>query len=98
MEERRAVGKVHYLPHKEVIGLDKDTTKLHVVYDASVKRGEPSLNDCLYSGLSLTPMIFDVMARFRAHKVALKADIEKVFLNVAIALEHRDYVRAISLG
>ena len=91
-EERRAIGKVHYLPHREVIRLDKDTTKLRVVYDASAKRGGPSLNDCLYCGLPLTPFIFEVMARFRAHKVALTADIEKAFLNVAIAPEHRDYL------
>ena len=93
MEERRAVGKVHYLPHREVIRLDKDTTKLCVLYDASAKCGGPSLNDCLYSGLPLTPMIFDVMARFRAHKVALMADIEKAFLNVGIAPEHLNYLR-----
>ena len=41
----------------------------------------------------LTPMIFDVMARFRVHKVAPTVDIEKAFLNVAIAPEHRDYLR-----
>ena len=63
IEERRAVGKVHCLPHREVIRLDKDTTKLRVVYDASAKCCGLSLNDCLYSGLPLTPMIFDVMAR-----------------------------------
>ncbi|XP_068739617.1 uncharacterized protein [Montipora capricornis] len=31
------VGKVHYIPHHEVILLDKETTKLRVVYDASAK-------------------------------------------------------------
>ena len=63
------------------------------MYDASAKRSGSSLNDCLYSGPPLTPMIFDVMARFRVHKVAPTADIEKAFLNVAIAPEHRDYLR-----
>lgn len=33
------------------------------------------------------------MARFRAHKVALTADIEKAFLNIATAPKHRDYLR-----
>ena len=43
------VGKVHYIPHHEVIRVDKETTKLRVVYDASVKAQSttPSLNDCL---------------------------------------------------
>ena len=93
IEEQQVVGKVHYLPHREVIRLDKDTNKLRVVYGASAKRSGPSLNDCMYSGPPLTPMTFDAMARFRAHKVALTADIEKAFLNVAIAPEHRHYLR-----
>ena len=33
------VGKVHYLPHHEVIRVDKDTTKLLIVYDASAQSG-----------------------------------------------------------
>ena len=31
------VGNVHYLPHREVIREDKNTTKIRVVYDASAK-------------------------------------------------------------
>ena len=50
------VGKVHYLPHHEVVHLDKSTTKVHVVFDASCKRNGPSLNDCLYAGPPLTPL------------------------------------------
>ena len=86
-------GKVHYLPHREVIRMDKETTKIRVVYDASAKRNGPNLNDCLYAGPPLTPLILEVLIRFRAHTVALTADIEKAFLNVAIAPEHRDYFR-----
>ena len=39
------VGKVHYLPHDEVIRVDKDTTKLRIFYDASARSGRntPSL-------------------------------------------------------
>jgi len=74
--------KVHYLPHREVLTLDKNTTNLRIVYDASARRGGSSLHDCLYSELPLTPMIFDVIARFGAHRVAQTADIE-----------HRDYLR-----
>ena len=84
LTEQTEVGKVHHLPY---------TTKLRVVYDASAKHHGPSLNNCLYSGLPLTPMIFHLMTRFRAHKVVLTADIEKAFLNIAIAPEDRDFLQ-----
>ena len=80
-----AVGKVHYLPHHEVVRLDKSTTKVRVVFDASCKRDEPCLNDCLYAG--------DVLLRFCAHRTAITADIEKGFLNVAVSKDHRDLLR-----
>ena len=93
-EEELEVGKAqHYLPHREVIRLDKNTTKIHVVYDASAKRNGPSLNDCFYSGPPLTPLIFDVLTRFQAHRVALTANIDKAFLNVVVTQEHRNYLR-----
>ena len=91
-------GKTNYLPHHPVISRDKETTKLRVVYDASAKmNGNPSLNDCLYSGPSLLPSIADVLMRFRFHKVALVADIEKAFLMVSISPSDRDALRFIWL-
>ena len=39
---------LHYLPHHPVVHKDKDTTKVHVVYNASARvDGQPSLNDLL---------------------------------------------------
>ena len=74
-------GTVHYIPHKEVLKEDRTTTKLRVVYDASAKsRNEPSLNDCLLPG----PLIFDVLLKFRLHKVVLIGDLEKAFLNIEV--------------
>ena len=89
------VGKVHYLPHHEVIRVDKDTTKLHIVYDASARSGRntPSLNDCLYAGPPPSPLIYDILLRFRVHKVALIGDIEKAFLSVSVHPSDRDYLR-----
>ena len=56
-----------------------ETTKIRIVYDASRKDRKlgVSLNDCLHVGPSLTPMILDVLLRFRANPVALVGDIEK---------------------
>ena len=63
------------------------------MYDVSAKSTGPSLNDCLYAGPSLTPLIFDILLRFRVHPIAIVADIEKAFLNIAIAPKHRDVLR-----
>ena len=85
--------KVHYIPHHAVFRNDKQTTKLRIVYDASSKTNGPSLNDCLYAGPAFGQSIFDIVLRFRVHKVALVADIEKAFLMVSIAEEDRDVLR-----
>lgn len=74
-------GQVHYLPHHAVIRHDKVTTKLRVVYNASARSGGPSLNDCLYTGSKFNQRIFDILIRFRAYRITLKADIEKAFIN-----------------
>ena len=87
--------KVHYLPHRAVIRENAETTKLRIVYDASCKDRKlgVSLNDCLHVGPSLTPMILDVLLRFRINPVALVGDIEKAFLNIEIHKEDRDCLR-----
>ena len=41
----------------------------------------------------MTPIIFDVLLRFRANQVALVGDIEKAFLNIEIHPEDRDCLR-----
>ena len=64
-----------------------------LVYDASAKAGDCSLNECLYKGMCLTPLIFDSWLRFRLHDVAMVADIESAYLQIAVAPEHRDFLR-----
>ena len=89
-------GRVHYIPHREVIQEDKNTTtKRRVVYDASarVKENLPSQNNCLYAGPPLSPLIYDILLRFRSYKVALTVDIEKAFLNVSMNEADRDFLR-----
>ena len=85
--------RMHYLPHHAVVRRDKATTKLRVVYDASAKTIGPSLNECLYTGPSFGQSIFDILLRFRLHKVAIAGDIEKAFLMVSIAAGDRDSLR-----
>lgn len=87
--------KVHYLPHQAVIRKDAETTKLRIVYDASAKedKNETSLNDCLHTGPSFTPLLFEILVRFRENRVALVGDIEKAFLNISVNVNDRDCMR-----
>ena len=86
-------NQIHYLPHHPVIREDKLTTKVRVVYDASAKTSGPSLNECLYAGPKFDQHILDILLRFRLHKTALAADIEKAFLMVSVTPGGRDVLR-----
>ena len=85
--------KIHYLPHHAVVRHTKDTTKLRVVYDASARSSGPSLNDCLHAGPKFDQKIFDLLMRFRIHKVAITADVEKAFLMISVSEPDRDTLR-----
>ena len=86
-------GKVMYLPHQAVIRKDHSSTKLRVVFDASAKKVGPSLNDAMYKGPCLTPLLFDVLVRFRLNPIGIIADIEKAYLQISVADCHRDFLR-----
>ena len=93
-EEEVVPGTVHYIPHKDVLKEDRATTKLRVVYDASAKSyNEPSLNYCLLSGPVLTPLLFDILVRFRLPKIALIGDLETAFRDVEVKPEDRNFQR-----
>ena len=93
--ELEGACKVHYLPHQAVIRKDAETTKLRIVYDASAKEGKNgiSLNDCLHTGPSLNPLLFEILVRFRENRVALVGDIEEAFLNISVDVSDRDCLR-----
>ena len=86
-------GETHYIPHHPVIRGDKTTTKIRIVFDACARDNGPSLNDCLYKGPHLTPLLYDILLRFRSHVVALTSDIEKAFLQINVNANDRDYLR-----
>ena len=86
---------VHYLPHHGVIRKNRETTKLRIVYDGSAKSPgqQLSLNDCLPTGPNYIPQLADVLARFRWHRMAIAADIEKAFLMIGIQENQRNMLR-----
>ena len=59
-----------YLPHRGVIMMDRETTKLRIVHDASAESEEGlSLNDALEKGPNLLPLLWGILLRFRIGKV-----------------------------
>ena len=93
-EKEPSDRQIWYLPHHPVVRRDKTTTKVRVVFDGSMLGQEGiSLNDTLLPGPALQPDLPGVLLRFRRHKVALVADIEKMFLQVKMQEVDRDSQR-----
>ena len=64
-----------------------------MVYDVSARRGGPSLYDCLYTGPRYHQRIFDLLLRFRTHRISLTADIKQAFLTIQMNEKDRDVLR-----
>ena len=92
--DKGTAGNLTYLPHREVIREDKSSTKIRVVFDASAKNGNNvSLNEILYKGPSLSTELYELLLKFRIHPIAITADIQKAYLQINVAEEHRDFLR-----
>ena len=93
--DSRTANRVFYMPHKPVIREDAATTKVRMVFDASAKPHylANSINDCMYRGPPLQPLMWDILIRARMSTDILLGDIEKAFLQVGIEQEDRDAFR-----
>ena len=70
------------------------TTKLRVVFDASMKTtNQLSLNDLLHAGPTLHPTLEHILLQFRTHSIAVTADISKMYRAVHLHLQDRDLHR-----
>ncbi|XP_011404369.1 PREDICTED: uncharacterized protein LOC100631573 [Amphimedon queenslandica] len=90
---RTDIERVHNLPHHCVVRGDKETTKLRIVYDASTRSTGPSLNECLYVEPKFNQIIMELLVKFRVHKCAFIADIEKAFLMISVGKQDRDVLK-----
>ena len=84
-----------YMPHKPIVKQSAVTTKVRMVFDASAKP-QPltySINDCMFTGPPLQPLLWDIMVRVRKSTSLLLGDIEKAFLQIGVKEEDRDAVR-----
>ena len=85
---------VFYMPIHVVYKEASTTTKVRAVFDASAKSSSGmSLNDTLMVGPTVHSQLVDVLLRFRTHKVALTADISKMYRAVELTPSDKDYHR-----
>ena len=90
----KAPSKVFYLPMHAVRKDSSTTTKIRAVFDASMKTGTGvSLNDVLMVGPTVHSSLVDVLLRFRMHRIALVADVSKMYRAIQLPLADRDFHR-----
>ena len=84
--------RVFYMPHKPVVRESATSTKVRMVFDASAKPHPlaNSVNECMHTGPPLQPLLWNIMIRARMSTNILLADLQKVFLQIAIKDEDRD--------
>ncbi|XP_028159680.1 uncharacterized protein LOC114352315 isoform X6 [Ostrinia furnacalis] len=76
---------LNFLPHHAVVNLEKSTTPLRVVFDASCPTSSGySLNDILHKGTIKQDTLNHILLRFRLHKYVINADIRKMFCCIHI--------------
>ena len=84
-------SEVFYLPHHHITK-ESTTTKLRVVFDASAKSSSDlSLNDILLVGTAIQDNLCPILLRFRMHRIALSADIAKMYSQIGLNDDDRDF-------
>ena len=86
--------RVFYLPMHAVRKDSSSTTKVCAVFDASAKSSSGiSLNDQLLVGPTVHSSLVDVLLRFRLNRIALTADVSRMYRAVLLTKEQRDLHR-----
>lgn len=87
-------NQVYYLPHHAVFKDTSVTTKCRVVFNASAPSDNGvSLNDTLMVGPKLQKLLFEILLKYRQHRVALVADIAKMYRMIWVNKKHQDLQR-----
>ncbi|XP_036347149.1 uncharacterized protein LOC118756495 [Rhagoletis pomonella] len=82
----------YFFCHHGVLRQCSSTTKLRVVFDGGNRcPPQPSLNDELAAGPALQSDLSSIISRWRSHKIAFTADLEKMFRQINVCKEHQNY-------
>ncbi|XP_035228000.1 uncharacterized protein LOC118200180 [Stegodyphus dumicola] len=93
-EGSESINDSYYLPHHGVYRPDKSSTRLRVVFNASTATTSGlSLNDILLKERIPQQELFSIMVRFRKHRYALTADIQKMYRQILVHPPQRNLLR-----
>ena len=81
-EEKKEVS-TFYMPHHGIVKEASSTTRLRVVFNGSEKSSSGiSINDLLMTGPKVQDDLFDIVQRFRLHRIVMSADIAKMYRQI----------------
>ena len=82
-----------YLNHRIVERLDKETSKLRVVFDSAAKYRGICLNDALEKGPNFTKSLFHCILMWRMYEFAVCGDMSKMFNQISVDVDDQRYHR-----
>ena len=91
-EANKTSNITNYIPHHCVLH-PKKPNKVSVVFDASAKYKNDSLNNHLLKGPDLLNNLVSILIQFRLGKYAVTADIEQTFHQVKVKKSDQDALR-----
>ena len=89
----------YYMPMHGVVKETSTSTNLRVVFDACTQTTTGySLNSTVLPGPSLYPLLSDILIRFRTHRIGISSDISKMFREIQLQLQEKEYRRFLQLS
>ena len=82
-----------YLNNRIVERLDKETSKLRVVFDSAAKYKGICPNDALEKGPNYTNSLFRCFLKWRMQKIAVCGDMSKMFNQISVDVKDQRYHR-----
>lgn len=94
VEDAENDSDCYVIPHHSVYKPEKSSTKLRVVFNASMPTTSGlSLNDILLKGKIPQQDLFSIMVRFRKHRYAFTADVQKMYRMIEINPSQRRFLQ-----
>lgn len=82
----------YFFPHHGVLRESSTTTKLRVVFDGGNRKPpQTSINEELSAGPALQNDLPTIITRWRKHRIAFTADLEKMSRQILVSPEHQPY-------